>query len=84
MQAFQVGVNGADRKLLLKHAMNFVMACPFGIEVAWLAAEKMKAKVREQALTALQSGEIQMLVGTHAIFSKKSVNFANLALVIRG
>jgi ATP-dependent DNA helicase RecG len=78
---YQVALMAPTELLAEQHASNFRQwLTPLGIEVGWLAG-KLKAKVREQALTSLQSGEIQMLVGTHAIFQEK-VQFANLALVI--
>ena len=53
---------------------------PLGVRVGWLAG-KLKGKAREQTLAALVAGEIDLLVGTHAIF-QESVEYANLALVI--
>ncbi|WP_340677794.1 ATP-dependent DNA helicase RecG [Paraglaciecola sp.] len=78
---YQVALMAPTELLAEQHANNFRQwLTPLGIEVGWLAG-KLKAKLREQALTSLQSGDIQMLVGTHAIFQDK-VQFANLALVI--
>ncbi|MDP5039309.1 MAG: ATP-dependent DNA helicase RecG [Paraglaciecola sp.] len=78
---YQVALMAPTELLAEQHANNFkAWLAPLGIEVGWLAG-KMKAKSREQALTALLSGDIQMLVGTHAIF-QEHVHFANLALVI--
>jgi ATP-dependent DNA helicase RecG len=78
---YQVALMAPTELLAEQHANNFrLWLAPLGIEVGWLAG-KMKVKAREQALTALKSGEIQMLVGTHAIF-QDNVHFANLALVI--
>lgn len=78
---YQVALMAPTELLAEQHANNFRQwFAPLGLEVGWLAG-KMKAKVREQALTALKSGETQMLVGTHAIF-QETVHFANLALVI--
>ena len=78
---YQVALMAPTELLAEQHANNFRQWLnPFGIEVGWLAG-KLKAKVREQALASLQSGETQMLVGTHAIF-QEAVQFTNLALVI--
>ena len=78
---YQVALMAPTELLAEQHANNFRQWLnPLGIEVGWLAG-KLKAKIREQALTSLQSGEIQMLVGTHAIF-QEAVQFSNLALVI--
>lgn len=42
---------------------------------------KMKAKEKREVLLALQNNEIQMIIGTHALF-QKDVTFYNLGLVI--
>jgi len=44
-------------------------------------AGKLKGKVRTETLAQLAAGEIQFLVGTHAIF-QDAVEYKNLALVI--
>ncbi len=46
-----------------------------------LLTGKTKAKERARILEELSSGEIQILVGTHAVFQDK-VNFNDLALVV--
>ena len=51
-----------------------------GIEVGWLAG-KLKGSARNEVLKRLQSGDVQFLVGTHAIFQEQ-VEYAQLALVI--
>jgi ATP-dependent DNA helicase RecG len=53
---------------------------PLGIEVGWLAG-KLKGKARAQTLSQLASGELQLLVGTHAVF-QEAVNYQALGLVI--
>jgi len=50
------------------------------INVGWLSG-KLKGKVRNETLEDLSKGEIQMLVGTHAIF-QEAVNYQKLAMVI--
>ncbi|VFS70269.1 ATP-dependent DNA helicase recG [Raoultella planticola] len=51
-----------------------------GIEVGWLAG-KQKGKARQAQQEAIASGQVQMIVGTHAIFQEQ-VQFNGLALVI--
>lgn len=78
---YQVALMAPTELLAEQHANNFRQWLePLGIEVGWLAG-KLKGKTREALLERLQSGEIKMLVGTHAIF-QQSVNFHHLALVI--
>ena len=64
-----------------QHANNFRSWFePLGIEVGWLAG-KQKGKARQAQQEAIASGEVQMIVGTHAIF-REQVQFNGLALVI--
>ncbi|MCC8988301.1 MAG: ATP-dependent DNA helicase RecG [Candidatus Contendobacter sp.] len=51
-----------------------------GIEVAWLTG-RLTGKARRMALDRLASGQIQVVVGTHALF-QEHVAFAELALAI--
>ena len=53
---------------------------PLGVRLAFLTGS-VKPKERSYLLTALQRGEIDLLVGTHALFSE-SVTFRNLRYVI--
>ncbi|HOW74969.1 MAG TPA: ATP-dependent DNA helicase RecG [Candidatus Competibacteraceae bacterium] len=51
-----------------------------GIEVAWLTG-RLTGKARHTLLERLAAGDIQVAVGTHALF-QEAVAFAELALVI--
>jgi ATP-dependent DNA helicase RecG len=53
---------------------------PLGITTAWLTGTQ-KAKERRAMLALIESGEAQLVVGTHAIIQEK-VKFKNLALAI--
>jgi ATP-dependent DNA helicase RecG len=53
---------------------------PLGITVALLSGSQ-PARTRRSALTAVASGEVQIAVGTHALF-QEGVEFRDLALVI--
>jgi ATP-dependent DNA helicase RecG len=53
---------------------------PLGITTAWLTGTQ-KAKERREMLALIESGEAQLVVGTHAIIQDK-VKFKNLALAI--
>ena len=64
-----------------QHAINFrIWFAPRGIEVGWLAG-KQKGKARLAQQEAIASGQVQMIVGTHAIFQEQ-VQINGLALVI--
>ena len=77
----QVALMAPTELLAEQHANNFRdWLSPLGIEVGWLAG-KLKGKARQQVLDELVSGNIQMLVGTHAIF-QENVHYQQLALVI--
>ncbi len=53
---------------------------PFGINVGFLSGS-VSAKVKKETKAKIKSGEIQMVVGTHAII-QKDVVFKNLAISI--
>ncbi|MFC4161073.1 ATP-dependent DNA helicase RecG [Chitinimonas lacunae] len=53
---------------------------PLGIEVVWLAGSQ-KSKAKAATIARIESGEVQMAVGTHALF-QESVGFARLGLAI--
>lgn len=57
---------------------NWLM--PLGIQLAWLSGSQ-KSKARRQALAAVESGEAQLVVGTHALFQEEVI-FQNPALIV--
>ncbi|MCC5880563.1 MAG: ATP-dependent DNA helicase RecG [Idiomarina sp.] len=78
---YQVALMAPTEILAEQHALNFKLWFEaLGIEVGWLAG-KSKGKAREETLRALANGNIQFVVGTHALF-QDAVTFHNLALVI--
>lgn len=78
---YQVALMAPTELLAEQHANNFsAWLTPLGINVGWLAG-KLKGKARKEALENLASGQINILVGTHAIFQEQ-VEYKNLALVI--
>ena len=78
---YQVALMAPTELLAEQHANNFrEWFAPLGIEVGWLAG-KLKGKARNEVLERIESGDVQMLVGTHAIF-QENVNYQQLALVI--
>ncbi|MRJ42638.1 MULTISPECIES: ATP-dependent DNA helicase RecG [Idiomarina] len=80
-QGFQVALMAPTEILAEQHALTFRQWFePLGIAVGWLAG-KQKAKERQQNLAAIAAGEVQLVVGTHALFQSE-VTYANLVLVI--
>jgi ATP-dependent DNA helicase RecG len=78
---YQVALMAPTELLAEQHAKNFKdWFSGLGIRVGWLAG-KLKGKPRSETLSALETGEIQVLVGTHAIF-QEAVTYKNLAMVI--
>ena len=80
-QGYQVALMAPTEILAEQHAINFAKWFePLGINVGWLAG-KSKAKARREALTQMASGEMQLAIGTHALFQVE-VQFNKLALII--
>ncbi|NDJ55570.1 ATP-dependent DNA helicase RecG [Enterobacteriaceae bacterium 4M9] len=77
----QVALMAPTELLAEQHATNFrAWFEPLGVEVGWLAG-KQKGKARQAQQDAIASGQISMVIGTHAIFQEQ-VQFHALALVI--
>ena len=77
----QVALMAPTELLAEQHASNFRQwFAPLGIEVGWLAG-KQKGKARQAQQDAIASGQVAMVVGTHALFQEQ-VQFNGLALVI--
>lgn len=77
----QVALMAPTELLAEQHANNFAAwLAPLGIQVGWLAG-KIKGKARAEQLERLASGELGMIVGTHALFQEQ-VQFNALELVI--
>lgn len=77
----QVALMAPTELLAEQHANGFRQWFePLGIQVGWLAG-KQKGKARQAQMATVASGEVAMVIGTHAIFQEQ-VKFASLALVI--
>lgn len=77
----QVGVMAPTELLAEQHLKSFRdWLEPLGLAVTLLTG-RLPAAERRAALAAIQSGEANVVVGTHALF-QESVSFARLALVI--
>lgn len=80
-QGYQVALMAPTEILAEQHAINFThWFNPLDISVGWLAG-KTKAKARRLALEQIASGEMQMVIGTHALFQAE-VQFNKLVLII--
>jgi ATP-dependent DNA helicase RecG len=80
-QGFQVAMMAPTEILAEQHLISFKNWLePLGISVGWLAG-KVKGKAREATMLAIANGDVQFVVGTHALF-QKDVEFANLGLAI--
>jgi ATP-dependent DNA helicase RecG len=67
--------------LARQHAENAARLLePLGLHIAFLTGN-LKASGRSRLLSALESGDIDMVAGTHALFSKDTV-YRNLRLVV--
>jgi len=80
-QGYQVALMAPTEILAEQHAINFAnWFSPLDINVGWLAG-KTKTKAKRLALEQIASGEMQMVIGTHALF-QADVIFKNLVLVV--
>jgi ATP-dependent DNA helicase RecG len=77
----QVALMAPTELLAEQHARNFERWFrPLGVPVA-LVTGSLPARTRRSALESAASGEIKLIVGTHALF-QESMEFAELGLVI--
>jgi ATP-dependent DNA helicase RecG len=77
----QAALMAPTELLAEQHAKNFERWFrPLGIPVA-LVTGSLPARTRRSALEAVASGELKLVVGTHALF-QESMEFARLGLVI--
>lgn len=78
---WQVALMAPTEILAEQHYLNFKRWFePLNIQVAWLSG-KQKGKARAHAEQLIQTGQAQLVVGTHALF-QDDVEFAKLGLVI--
>ncbi len=78
---FQVAVMAPTELLAEQHYRVFKQWFePFALQVVLLSSQ-VKAKERRATLAAIQGGEAQVVLGTHALFQKE-VLFSKLALIV--
>ncbi|MCU7853251.1 MAG: ATP-dependent DNA helicase RecG [Candidatus Thiodiazotropha sp. (ex Monitilora ramsayi)] len=77
----QVALMAPTELLAEQHLNSFSQWLePMGIQIAWLTG-RMKGRAREEALEVIATGQVQLVVGTHALF-QDDVVFDDLGLVI--
>lgn len=78
---YQVALMAPTELLAEQHVANFRQwFAPLGLEVGFIAG-KQKGKAREATQQAIVSGQIKMIVGTHALFQEQ-IQFQQLSLII--
>ncbi len=78
---WQVAVMAPTEILAEQHFINFKKWFePLGVDVGWLVG-KQSAKERNQQLARILNNQVQIVVGTHALF-QEGVGFAKLGLAI--
>ncbi|MEW8028273.1 MAG: ATP-dependent DNA helicase RecG [Candidatus Thiodiazotropha sp.] len=77
----QVALMAPTELLAEQHLRNFSQwLLPLGIEIGWLTG-RLKGRPREAVIERIATGEIQLAVGTHALF-QQDVVFSDLGLVV--
>ena len=77
----QVALMAPTELLSEQHFRGFSQwFAPLGVKVLWLTGQ-IKGKARREALAAVEQGEVDVVVGTHALF-QDHVAFASLGLVL--
>jgi ATP-dependent DNA helicase RecG len=80
-RGWQAAVMAPTEILAEQHHRKFAeWLAPLGVRVAWLAGA-LPARERRAGIAAVAAGEIQIAIGTHALFQEK-VEFARLGLAI--
>jgi ATP-dependent DNA helicase RecG len=78
---YQAAVMAPTEILAEQHYLNFGRWLePLGIKISYLSS-KLSQKQKREALVNCQTGQAQLIVGTHALF-QENVAFQRLALVI--
>ena len=77
----QVAVMAPTELLSEQHYRHFqTWLEPLGLSIVWLTS-RIKGKARAKLLTQMREGQINIVIGTHALFQDQ-VEFSKLALVI--
>ncbi len=77
----QAAMMAPTELLAEQHYLNFCQWLePLGIRIGWVAG-RVKGKQRREMLQELSSGDLQIAIGTHALF-QADIEFKSLALVV--
>jgi len=77
----QTAIMAPTEILAEQHLINFAAwFAPLGLTTAWLSG-KVKGKKRAEQLALIESGQADIVIGTHALF-QQDVVFHNLGLVV--
>lgn len=80
-EGFQTAIMAPTEILASQHAETLnTLLSPFGVKVGLLTGS-VKGKVREQLYAAIESGEVDVVVGTHALI-QSTVHFHKLGFVV--
>jgi ATP-dependent DNA helicase RecG len=80
-EGHQAAIMAPTELLAEQHRENFLRWFePLGIRVAWLASS-LRQKARSESYAAIERGDAQLVVGTHALF-QEGLRYHSLALVI--
>ena len=78
---YQAAIMAPTEILAEQHLRNFTKwLAPMGIRLAWLSG-KLSASQSHAMKTLIETGTVNAIVGTHALF-QQDVNFKNLSLVV--
>jgi len=78
---YQAAIMAPTEILAEQHFANFSQwLTPLGVQTGWLSG-KVKGRSRQQMLDGLSDGNLQVAVGTHALFQTE-VRFNRLGLII--
>ena len=78
---YQTAIMAPTEILAEQHLTNFTQWMqPLGLKIGWLTG-KVKGKRRQQQLAAIANHQVDIIIGTHALFQDE-VEFAKLGLVI--
>ena len=81
LSGYQSALMAPTEILAEQHYQNATMLCEkTGMRIGLLTG-KMKAKEKKEVYNALKEGKIDLIIGTHALFTD-AVEYANLGLVI--
>ena len=81
LAGYQTAIMAPTEILATQHAKTLdKLLSPFGVKIALLTGS-VKGKAREELYKSIASGEVNVVVGTHALF-QKDVKFKKLGFVV--